>query len=97
TTQISRLNSLINELLEASMIDAGRLVIRKKRFNLDSLLEQTINDLQFTTNKHKIIKVGKIRKKILGDEIRIQEVLINLLTNAIKYSPNANKIIVSLI
>lgn len=94
--QTDRLKGLIDDLLNVSKIDSGKLEIRFKPFDLNILVNKIIVDFQFTTNSHEIIKEGHITGKVLGDEHRIEQVIVNLLTNAIKYSPNAKKVVVHL-
>src|SRR5207237_641647 len=52
-------------------------------------------EMQRTTEKHKLITKLDVTKTIYADHDRIGQVLINLLTNAIKYSPHADRIIIS--
>ena len=94
--QISKLNRLITELLDLSKIETGNLQLKKQRFNLNQLLLETVSDLQQTTARHLILFQNGIDADILGDRDRIGQVITNLLTNAIKYSPNDNRIQVSL-
>lgn len=94
TRQTKKLTSLINEILTAGKIEAGQLSLSKKNINLDALLEQIVKDYQYTTKEHVLVLKGKIGKKVLCDEHRIEQVLTNLLTNAIKYSPKRGKIII---
>lgn len=94
--QTNRLVTLINDFLDISKIEAGKLVYSKKKFDLDDLIKKIIVDFQYMTETHKIKKVGEIKTAITGDEERIGQVLINLLTNAIKYSPGAKEIIIQL-
>lgn len=94
--QTDRLNGLINDLLSVSRIESGRLEIHCKEFDLNQLVTKVIVDFQYTTDSHKLIKEGVIDRKVKGDERKIEEVLINLLTNAFKYSPQAEKIILHL-
>jgi len=51
-----------------------------------------INDFQSSVKTHQIIKEGKIKEQVFADQSRIEQVLVNLLTNAIKYSPGENKV-----
>lgn len=94
-SQTNKLITLINDFLDISKIEAGKLVFSKKKFNLDALIEKIVTDFQHLTETHRIKRVGTIKKLIRGDQDRIGQVLINLLTNAIKYSPGAKEIIVT--
>ncbi len=94
--QTDRLTSLINDLLNTSKIQAGKLVLEKKKFDLDAVVAKAIVDFQYATETHQIIKEGEIKEQVYGDQSRIEQVLVNLITNAIKYSPNADKVIVRL-
>jgi signal transduction histidine kinase len=93
--QINRLISLVNQLLDVSKIRAGGLKLRKSKFYIDRLVKETVDELEENMPKHKVIIKSLQRYKVSADKDRIQQVLINLLINAAKYSPNADKIIVS--
>lgn len=92
--QTDKVTKLINDLLNVSNIEEGKLVLNKEKFNADELIEKTISDIQFTTDTHKILKKGSIKTLAFGDADRLSQVLSNLLTNAIKYSPKADKVVV---
>ncbi|MEN9327431.1 MAG: autoinducer 2 sensor kinase/phosphatase LuxQ [Candidatus Parcubacteria bacterium] len=92
--QIDNLNMLVRDLLDISRLKHGKLEFQQEEFDLNKLVKQTIENIQTTTKKHKIILEGAVERKITGDVFRIDQVLVNLLTNAIKYSPKADKIIV---
>ena len=92
--QTDKLATLVNDLLDVSKIQAGKLIFTKKEFDFDAMLKKVIVDFQYTTQTHQIINRGHTRKKIIGDEDRISQVVINLLSNAIKYSPGKDKVIV---
>lgn len=94
--QTDRLTSLINDLLNTSKIQAGKLVLQKNIFDLDKMVSKAVIDFQIVTETHHIIKEGEIKEDVYGDQNRIEEVLNNLITNAIKYSPKADKVIVRL-
>ena len=92
--QTDRLTSLINDLLNTSKIQAGKLLLEKKAFNLSELVAKTVVDFQYVTETHQIIKEGEMKEQVFGDQSRIEQVLANLITNAVKYSPKADKVIV---
>lgn len=92
-SQIEKLTNLVNDLLDVSKIQAGKLELRKEVFSLQDLVKDTVENIQATTS-HAIKLKGSVRKKVDGDKDRIEQVLINFLTNAIKYSPDAKDIIV---
>lgn len=92
--QIRRLTSLINGLLNSSKIRAVGFDYQEGIFDVNELIAQIIKDVQKTTKSHVISQEGSIVCYVKGDRTRIGKVLINLLTNAIKYSPNATKVIV---
>jgi len=93
-TQLQRLTQLINELLDVSRIQEGKITLRREKFNIGVLVQEIIDDMQILTEKHHITSKILTQKNIYADKYRITQVLINLLSNAIKYSQNASRIIV---
>lgn len=94
--QIDKLNDIVNDLLDVSRIQAGKLEFRKEFFDINNLIKEIVEDLQNTT-RHIIFIKGQSTRKVYGDKDRIGQVLINFLTNAIKYSPNTKRIIIKII
>jgi signal transduction histidine kinase/CheY-like chemotaxis protein len=94
TKQVNRLTNLINDLLNVNTISDGKLKLNKTWVDLDTLIKKIIIAYQYSTDTHQIVAEGKIGKKVYIDEHRIEQVLTNLINNAIKYSPNADKIII---
>jgi PAS domain S-box-containing protein len=92
--QINKLSILISDLLDLSKIRVGKLDFKMDVFNLNDLVDETVFEIQPTTH-HKITVKHEKRVLVFGDRERINQVLINLLTNAIKYSPESNKVIVT--
>ncbi len=89
---ITRLNDLIGELLDVSKIQSGKLDYNMTHFNFNDMIDNTIEQVQYSSQTQKIIKTGKVTAEITGDRDRLQQVIINLLSNAIKYSPDADKV-----
>ncbi len=96
-TQIAKLSKLIADLLDISKIQAGRLAFAKETVDIDLLVREVVEDLQHTTSQHQVsIEGGIEQRKIVGDRERLGQVLINLITNAMKFSPRAERIAVHL-
>ena len=95
---IARLNELINELLDVSKIQSGKLNYNISSFNFNEMIDNTIEDIQYSSPKYAIIKTGKVDQQVSGDKDRLQQVIINLLNNAIKYSldTGGGKILINL-
>ena len=96
--QVEKLNTLITDLLDVSKIENGKLKINKKPADLEALLHSTIDTI-LQTHDNPNVKIdrhiSKINQLISFDAIRIEQVLINFLTNALKYSPENNQVIVT--
>ncbi len=93
---IESLNDLVTELLDASKIQNGQLNYNITTFDLNKMVDETIENIQHTANSHSIQKTGYCLQQINGDRGRLQQVLINFLTNAVKYSPKADKVFVKI-
>lgn len=92
--QVTRLTELINDLLDVTKIHAGKLEIHEKIFNLNELVRECVDDLQSVTTSHTFTLKEGIEQAVLGDRDRIGQVITNLLTNAIKYSPKKTEILI---
>jgi signal transduction histidine kinase len=90
--QVTKLTRLISELLDLSKIESGKLELHKTEFDLAEMVEETVQDVRHTTSKHAIIVNNEFEGKILADKERIAQVIMNFLTNAIKYSPDADRV-----
>lgn len=80
---------LLNEILDFSKLEAGRLEIKPKIFNLERLIELTVLELRSLADEKQLsleIKVELTDAEILNDPDRLRQVLVNLLSNAIKFT-----------
>lgn len=93
--QIEKLNLLIADLLDISKIESGKLKFNKQYFSFDNLVEHLIEVMQQSNPQVKIVKKGSINGNIFGDEMRIEQVIINFITNAIKYGPDGEEIYIN--
>ena len=92
--QVKRLNNLISDLLDVTKINSGKLLLTKSTFNFNDLIKSIVDDVQQTAPKFNIIQDLSSTDLIHTDKERVVQVTTNLISNAIKYSPNSNKIIV---
>lgn len=90
--QITRLTRLISEILDLSRIEENKLELKKEIFNINELVTQTVQDINYTNTPHKIEVLHEHEGYVNGDKDRIGQVLINLITNAIKYSPENREV-----
>lgn len=90
--QLEKLNDLIADLLDISKIESGKLKFNKKHFQLSELLNNVVEIMHQSYPDFKIVINGNISVPIFGDEMRIEQVIINFLTNAIKYSPGTDEV-----
>jgi signal transduction histidine kinase len=94
--EADRLTDLIENLLDASRLQAGALAINLSEVALDKLAARLIQKLQTQAKNHTIrIEFPSNYPVILGDEDRLTQVLTNLISNSIKYSPAGGEILVS--
>ncbi len=90
--QIIRLTRLISEMLDLSRIEENKLELQKSTFNINDLVAETVQDIHYTNTRHKIEIINDHSCDINADKDRIGQVLINFITNAIKYSPDSRVI-----
>ena len=92
--QIRRLTNLIGDLLDVTKINSGRLQFNDTEFDFNLMVDELVEDLERTTDKHKLVRNFTNTGIVYGDKERIGQVIANLITNAIKYSPAATEIII---
>jgi PAS domain S-box-containing protein len=94
--QINKLTRLITDLLDVSKMETGRLSLNCEPFILNDLLKEIVEEVQHTATQHDIVLVTPPKVNIHADRDRIGQVITNFLTNAIKYSPESDRVEVHL-
>jgi two-component system, sensor histidine kinase and response regulator len=90
--QINKLNSLIVDLLDTSRIENGRLKFNESLFNFSKLLKESVEMISQIYPDYKIRVSGDSSVLVRGDETRLEQVILNYMTNAIKYSPDIREL-----
>ncbi|WP_423146543.1 PAS domain S-box protein [Rubrolithibacter danxiaensis] len=91
--QAFKLTALVNDLLNVSKIQAGKINYTFSEFSVDEILEDALTDIKNNYPTHYISVKGDTSIRMVGDKLRLEQVLCNLLSNAAKYSPDSFEII----
>lgn len=92
--QITKLTDLVEDFLDVTRIAGGKLQLREDYFAFDALVEEIVQECQMLNGSQTIRCEGKTNKTIWGDRLRIGQVITNLLSNAMKYAPATESILV---
>lgn len=99
-TASSHLMSLVNDVLDMSRIDSGRLVLSEERFNLADLVHEVAvitRPQAREKNQQFHLEIGKIwEEELVGDPLRLRQIMVNIIGNAVKYTPEEGCVRVSL-
>jgi CheY-like chemotaxis protein len=90
--QVNKLDSLINDLLDISKIESGKLKFEIKELDFDNLLTMTVDTLHQIHPDFNFVRMGNAVGKIRGNDVRLEQVIINFINNAIKYAPESKEI-----
>jgi len=90
--QINKLTGIVNDLLDVTRIQGGKLELIKSHFALTELVKECVENCLMDNNSYSIQVSGDPELMVYADRNRIEQVLSNILTNAMKYSPE-NKMI----
>lgn len=94
--QIQKLDSLIADLLDISRIESGRMKLHRTNFPLDALVRRAVELMQQISPDYQFKIDGESDAVLYGDEMRLEQVLLNFLSNAVKYSPHQKEVLVSI-
>ncbi len=88
---------IVNDVLDVSKIESGKMIIEERPFQVDALISNVVHMFQDTAKQKQIyLDVEKIRvpNQVIGDMARIRQILVNLVSNAIKFTEHGGVSIV---
>jgi signal transduction histidine kinase len=93
--QVNRLTDLVNELLDVTRIQSGKLVLDPQLTPLHELVKETVEEMQHIS--HHIYTIKELPTAYVNaDSRRIQQVIVNFLSNAAKFSPGSTDIVIGI-
>ena len=94
-----RLTRIVADILLASQIDAGRLRLKDQEFDAAALVRAVVEEMEASLNGIEGISLELVAPdsvvRVSGDEDRLRQILLNLVDNAVKYSPEGGRVVVS--
>lgn len=93
-TQVERLATLIHDLLDTTKMDDGLLALHYSHFDLNRLIEERVGELRLLSLEHWIDFAPAAEIWVHADRERIGQVIVNLVHNAVKYSPAGGDIVI---
>ncbi len=90
--QLNKLVSLIGDMLDVTKIEGGRMQFQEGYYLFSTMAQEVAEDLQHTSEEHEIEIELEGNPEIFGDKERVAQVVANLISNAIKYSPSSGSI-----
>lgn len=100
TVSSRHLLSLINEVLDMSRIESGKVTLTEEDFNLSGLIENLLTMVKPLAKEHNHelnVRINNIsHENVFGDSLRIQQVFVNIVGNSVKYTPDGGKIDISI-
>jgi len=91
-SQVNRLNNLISDLLDTTKIAEGQLPLSYEDFNMCDLITQLVDEFRLLSKKHRLSLTCDCNAEVHADKKRIEQVITNLISNAIKYSPTGGEV-----
>jgi PAS domain S-box-containing protein len=90
--QVKRMSGMINGFLNISRLESGKILIEKRRFDMEKIIQEVIDETNLTVSTHSINFTPGNRIEVYADPDKIGSVISNLISNAIKYSPQGKKV-----
>lgn len=95
-SEVDRLTRLVGDLLLLAQAESGKLPLDRRLVELDTLLLEALQQIRVLARDRLHLKVGEIDQVLVcGDQDRLKQVMVNLLSNAIGYTPQGGEVLVS--
>jgi signal transduction histidine kinase len=94
--QSDKLARLVAQLLDISRIQSGKLAVERKEADLSQLVRDIVDGARGQLKEHTLVAHLPLELELLIDPLRIEQVVTNLIDNAIKYSPDGGQIDIAL-
>lgn len=96
-SEVDRLTRLVGDLLLLAQAESGKLPLGRRVVELDTLLLESMQQMRVLARDNLIMRLGDIDQVLVcGDQDRLKQVIVNLIGNALKYSPAGGEIVVGL-
>lgn len=92
--QAKKMSAMINDFLSLARLEEGKISLKFEEFSLKQVIDETVLDAQFLSTNHHIQVSDCDNITINADRDKIGQVLMNLVSNAIKYSPKGGDIVI---
>lgn len=92
---MEKISELVEELLNVTRINEGKVMLNKKKFNFAHMVDECCSHV-IHLGTHELLVEGEKNLEITADENRIQQVVINFINNAIKYAPKSRQIFLTI-
>lgn len=94
--QLDRLTRLINDFFELSRLQSGKIALKKEFFSIDDFVQSIIETMKITHKKRSFILKGHANSIVYADRDKIEQILLNFINNALKFSPEDGEIVIHL-
>ncbi|HEX8608872.1 MAG TPA: ATP-binding protein, partial [Pedobacter sp.] len=94
-TQIKRMSAMINGFLNISRLESGKILIEKDCFNMEELIQEIADEMKITVSSHVLDFALSQPVEVFADRDKVSSVISNLISNAVKYSPQNTTVRVS--
>lgn len=92
---LDKLTKLVNDLLNTNRITEGQLMLNKTNLVIGNIINQSCYHI-LNAGTHNIILKGDHQLNVIADEQQIEQVMVNILNNAVKYAPNSKEIVIEI-